>query len=319
MPKVKQRQKLHNILTGGHKDAMKILNTVTHRTGSVFGKKSTFAKDLSYTASKFGLIGLANNQAQDVFDYFTVSREIRNLSKPQWLNHHNIRSDSYRIICSPCVTKFEGDIIWDWEYSPSFPNIRAKVPRYEKTEFRYLNIQGDNLIDQLEGFTSRVFQHFLDQIGGYTIINPAVSYGNVEIVPGTEEWHGEEVCDAVEYYSDFIKKNLPEKDFKMRTFDRINNQLSSENIIYDENQIKRSNAPADLQIYLKAKEKTDAVLPLSENFLKESRILYEELGYFYDDLFHYHEEKTRIKNWNIQKSLGKDDSVEVFKSFIVNQ
>ena len=315
LAKFKQRQKLKEIITGGHKDAHRYLNFTTHRTGSLMGKRKASAKDLAYTAWKFGQIGLANNQVHGLFDYFTVTRDIQKLKKPQWLNLKSNRVESYRIIASPCVTRFEGDIILDWEYSPCFPNIRAKVPRWEKTQFRYMNIEGDILVDKLEGFTSRVFQHFLDQIGGYTIINPQVSFGNVEIVPGTEKWHGEEVCDAVEYYANFAKNQFKDKPFKMRKFEDINHQLSSDNLAKSQQEMKAKKREATQSQMPNNKE---AILPINVDFIKETNILLEELEFFYDDLLDYHEENTKIKNFNEQKDI-KDDSVEVFKSLIVNQ
>ena len=42
------------------------------------------------------------------------------------------------------------------------------------------------------------------------------------------------------------------------------------------------------------------------------------MEYFFDDLIEYHSEHTKIKEWNLLKSLKQDESVETFRSFVVN-
>lgn len=240
MVKFKQRRKLRNILTIGHKDALKDLNTITMRTGSLASTRKTRAKDLGHTAFKFGIIGLTDAQTGNDFDYFTVSRDIRTLATPQWLNHTSLREDSYRTIVSPFIITTEGDAIEDWEYSPSYPCLRAKVRRWETIHVKYLNIEEEIINDKITGFTARVFQQMIDQCGGLNIMSPFISHGNVEVVPGTQPFWGEEICESVEHYSKSVKRILQDAQrkrlfsFDMRSSDTINDQLSSKNIKWGE-------------------------------------------------------------------------------------
>jgi len=227
-------------MTIGHEQALKHLNTLTMRTGSLHSTRKVRAKDLGHTAHKFGLIGLTECQTGNDFDYFTVSRDIRTLSTPQWLNHTTLREDSYRTIVSPFVISTEGSVAEDWEYSPSYPLLRAKVKRWDTISLKYLNIEEEIISDKITGFTARVFQQMIDQCGGFNILSPFISHGNVEVVPGTQQFWGKEICRAVEDYSSSVRRVLlaAEKkrvfSFEMRSADQINDQLSTKNIQWGE-------------------------------------------------------------------------------------
>lgn len=154
----------------------------------------------------------------------------------------------------------------------------------------------------MTGFTARVFQHFIDQLGGFNMINPSVSRGDVEIVPGTEEFFGEEICEAVSDYSKSIKRIMKGKSWNIRTVDEINGQLSNDKVNWTRDR----------------GETSDENRIMKKEFTKYVNTLYEEFGYYYEDLYQFHEENKKIQNWNVLTNLKNDQDKEIFTSFIVN-
>lgn len=47
----------------------------------------------------------------------------------------------------------------------------AKIPRYEKIEVTYLNVDGESVKKELEGFAAKVFQHEYDHLQGIANID----------------------------------------------------------------------------------------------------------------------------------------------------
>lgn len=50
------------------------------------------------------------------------------------------------------------------EECASLPNILADVNRYHKIDAKYMNLEGDEISETLEGFKARVFQNSLDHL-----------------------------------------------------------------------------------------------------------------------------------------------------------
>jgi len=59
----------------------------------------------------------------------------------------------------------------DWEGCLSIPGIRAKVPRYTQIKVSYINVLGDAVTQDLEGFVARVFQHEYDHLDGLVYLD----------------------------------------------------------------------------------------------------------------------------------------------------
>ena len=69
-----------------------------------------------------------------------------------------------------------------WEYSPSFPGIRAMVKRPIGIKVAYLNIEGDEIEEEIFNFRARVFLHNLDHVNGRTMTHWRLSEGNLDII-----------------------------------------------------------------------------------------------------------------------------------------
>ena len=77
----------------------------------------------------------------------------------------------FTILINPEITKYEGDIIEDYEGCLSIRDIYGKVPRYSKVRVKALDITGKSFRFTAEGFLARVVQHEIDHTNGIVFID----------------------------------------------------------------------------------------------------------------------------------------------------
>jgi peptide deformylase len=83
----------------------------------------------------------------------------------------NKNDRSFQVFINPEITKFEGEIVEDFEGCLSIKDIYGKVPRYSKVRVKALNLKGQEIRVKAEGFLARVFQHEIDHTNGIVFID----------------------------------------------------------------------------------------------------------------------------------------------------
>lgn len=86
-------------------------------------------------------------------------------------NYDNKDDHTFTVFINPEVTKFEGEILEDFEGCLSVPDVYGKVPRYEKVRVKALDINGKPFRVTAEGFLARIFQHEIDHNNGIVFID----------------------------------------------------------------------------------------------------------------------------------------------------
>lgn len=87
-------------------------------------------------------------------------------------NSFDDKSDrTFQVFINPEITKFEGDIVEDFEGCLSIKDVYGKVPRHSKVRVKALNLQGKEVRVKAEGFLARVFQHEIDHTNGIVFID----------------------------------------------------------------------------------------------------------------------------------------------------
>jgi len=86
-------------------------------------------------------------------------------------NHDNKEDHSFTTFINPEITKFEGQLIEDFEGCLSVPDVYGKVPRYSKVKVKALDINGRTFRVTAEGFLARIFQHEIDHTHGIVFID----------------------------------------------------------------------------------------------------------------------------------------------------
>jgi peptide deformylase len=77
----------------------------------------------------------------------------------------------FTVFINPTITKYEGEIIEDYEGCLSIKDIYGKVPRYSKVRVKALDQNGKEFRAKAEGFLARVFQHEIDHTNGIVFID----------------------------------------------------------------------------------------------------------------------------------------------------
>lgn len=78
---------------------------------------------------------------------------------------------SFRVFINPEITKYEGDIVYDYEGCLSVKDVYGHVPRYNKVRVKALDENGKEVRLTAEGFLARVFQHEIDHTNGIVFLD----------------------------------------------------------------------------------------------------------------------------------------------------
>lgn len=78
---------------------------------------------------------------------------------------------NFTVFINPEITKFEGEMVEDYEGCLSIEDIYGRVPRYEKVRVKAFDINGKQFRVTATGFLARVFQHEIDHTNGILFID----------------------------------------------------------------------------------------------------------------------------------------------------
>jgi peptide deformylase len=87
-------------------------------------------------------------------------------------NNYDDKNDhSFTAFINPEITKFDGEILEDYEGCLSVPSVYGKVKRYSKVKVKAIDLDGKTFRVTAEGFLARIFQHEIDHTNGIVFID----------------------------------------------------------------------------------------------------------------------------------------------------
>ena len=86
-------------------------------------------------------------------------------------NYDNKADHSFTVFINPEITKFDGELVEDFEGCLSVRDIYGKVPRYSKVKVKALDLNGNEFRVTAEGFLARIFQHEIDHCNGIVFVD----------------------------------------------------------------------------------------------------------------------------------------------------
>lgn len=86
-------------------------------------------------------------------------------------NTEDKKNRTFTVFINPEITKYEGEIIEDFEGCLSIKDVYGKVPRHNKVRIKALDENGKPLRVTAEGFLARIFQHEIDHTNGIVFID----------------------------------------------------------------------------------------------------------------------------------------------------
>lgn len=78
---------------------------------------------------------------------------------------------SYHAIINPEITKYEGEIVRDYEGCLSIKSVYGHVPRHSRVRVKGLDINGKEVRYKADGFLARVMQHEIDHTNGMVFVD----------------------------------------------------------------------------------------------------------------------------------------------------
>jgi hypothetical protein len=113
--------------------------------------------------------------------------------------------EDYNSYMNPKVLKEKTEMVYDWEFCPSFPNIRCMVRRPTGILVSYIDEAGDEIEKSFEKFEARVFLHELDHINGRTMTHWRISEGNIDVLDEHKEKYPN-LMTTVDFYKTKISE-----------------------------------------------------------------------------------------------------------------
>lgn len=86
-------------------------------------------------------------------------------------NFENKQDKTFHVFINPEITKYEGELVEDYEGCLSIRDIYGKVPRYSRVRVKALDEQGREFRLTANGFLARIFQHEIDHTNGIVFID----------------------------------------------------------------------------------------------------------------------------------------------------
>lgn len=83
----------------------------------------------------------------------------------------NKKDTTFRAFINPVITKYEGDIVEDYEGCLSVRDVYGKVPRHSRVRVKALDLSGKEVRFSADGFLARVFQHEIDHTNGKVFLD----------------------------------------------------------------------------------------------------------------------------------------------------
>ena len=81
------------------------------------------------------------------------------------------KNRNFTVLINPEITKYEGEIVDDYEGCLSITDIYGKVPRHSKVRVKALDLKGKEIRFTADGFIARVIQHEIDHTNGIVFID----------------------------------------------------------------------------------------------------------------------------------------------------
>lgn len=86
-------------------------------------------------------------------------------------NFENRGDHTFQLYINPTITKYEGELIEDFEGCLSVRDVYGKIKRHAKVRVKAQDITGREFRLTAEGFLARVFQHEIDHTNGVMFID----------------------------------------------------------------------------------------------------------------------------------------------------
>lgn len=86
-------------------------------------------------------------------------------------NYDNKEDHTFTVFINPEITKYEGNVVEDYEGCLSVRDIYGRVKRNDKVRVKALDTNGKEFRVTAEGFLARILQHEIDHTNGIVFVD----------------------------------------------------------------------------------------------------------------------------------------------------
>lgn len=83
----------------------------------------------------------------------------------------NKEDNTFNVLINPIITKYEGELVEDYEGCLSIKDVYGKIKRHSRVKVKALTVEGKEVRLTAEGFLARVLQHEIDHTNGIVFID----------------------------------------------------------------------------------------------------------------------------------------------------
>ena len=120
--------------------------------------------DMMLTMKEADGVGIAAPQVSENYQIFIMHSN----SNPRYPDAPEMEPIA---IINPEIISESDEIEIDWEGCLSIPGLRGLVPRYKSIKVRYLDRDANEVVETLEDFPARIFQHEFDHLKGILFLD----------------------------------------------------------------------------------------------------------------------------------------------------
>lgn len=123
----------------------------------------SLSEKMIYTMRRSHGVGLAANQVG-------VALNVAVLEMRPTPTRPKLPSIGPLTVFNPKILKYSKEQVSDWEGCLSFEGVRGKVARSKKITVSYYDLRANKIVEAIEGFWARIFQHEVDHLNGVTYV-----------------------------------------------------------------------------------------------------------------------------------------------------
>lgn len=82
--------------------------------------------------------------------------------------------DDIEIFINPEIMEYSKEVNEDWEGCLSVPNVSALIKRSNSIKVKFIDLNGNEVLNSYQGFKARVIQHEYDHLNGVLILDKAI-------------------------------------------------------------------------------------------------------------------------------------------------
>ncbi|MCX7870540.1 MAG: peptide deformylase [bacterium] len=133
-----------------------------------------FILSLIKTMDYYDGVGLSAIQVGFDMRLFIIRKDLDSREEIQKERKEINSIDDIEIFINPEIMEYSKEVNEDWEGCLSVPNVSALIKRSNSIKVKFIDLNGNEVLNSYQGFKARVIQHEYDHLNGVLILDKAI-------------------------------------------------------------------------------------------------------------------------------------------------